>query len=398
MSTIPSLALIPSGVKASKVYSVLPTDGSGDFDFTRSGNATRVNSEGLIELVSSNVPRLNYPLIDGVVSGCPSLLLEPQRINYIFPSNGFSSWSLGGVVTRTANYGISPDGTQNSTRADFSNGGIIFRTPSRPQGAYVFSVFAKNIEGGGSEIVLRIDIPASKVAVFDLSNGTIVSNNTDDAKIEYYGNGWYRCIVIQDNDSIDNVVIGDGSELDCEIFGAMLEQGIYVTSYIPTTTEAVTRSAETCNKTLPSGIIGQTEGTLFADIYLNLAGSNVGFFALKVYDNSFSPSFGKAVYLELYQGRVYGYVRNSTVQCEIFSGIYADGQRLKMALAYKSNDFALYVNGIQIGIATNGGLPSVLNDVSLHYSESTQQASPLSQAQLYNTRLSNEELAALTTL
>jgi hypothetical protein len=81
MATIPSLALIPSGYKASKVYSVLPTDGTGDFTFTRSGNATRVNSEGLIELVSTNVPRLNYPLIDGVVQGCPSLLLEPQRIN-----------------------------------------------------------------------------------------------------------------------------------------------------------------------------------------------------------------------------------------------------------------------------------------------------------------------------
>ena len=49
MATIPSLALIPSGYKASKVYSVLPTDGVGDFDFTRSGNATRVNSDGLIE-------------------------------------------------------------------------------------------------------------------------------------------------------------------------------------------------------------------------------------------------------------------------------------------------------------------------------------------------------------
>jgi hypothetical protein len=83
MATIPSLALIPSGYKASKVYSVLPTDGTGDFDFTRSGNATRVNSEGLIELVSTNVPRLNYPLIDGVVSGCPSLLLEPSRTNLV---------------------------------------------------------------------------------------------------------------------------------------------------------------------------------------------------------------------------------------------------------------------------------------------------------------------------
>jgi hypothetical protein len=112
MATIPSLALIPSGYKASKVYSVLPTDGTGDFDFTRSGNATRVNSDGLIELVSTNVPRLNYPLIDGVVSGCPSLLLEPQRINVFQRSEEFSNayWIKASVSSAISGF-ISPDGT-----------------------------------------------------------------------------------------------------------------------------------------------------------------------------------------------------------------------------------------------------------------------------------------------
>ena len=37
-----SLALIPAAYKTSKIYSALPTDGDGDFTFTRSGNATRV--------------------------------------------------------------------------------------------------------------------------------------------------------------------------------------------------------------------------------------------------------------------------------------------------------------------------------------------------------------------
>jgi hypothetical protein len=111
MATIPSLALLPSGYKASKVYSVLPTDGIGDFDFTRSGNATRVNSEGLIELVTTNVPRLNYPLIDGVVNGCPSLLLEPQRTNLIQYSEDFSQgyWTKDGSSV-TSGF-TSPDGT-----------------------------------------------------------------------------------------------------------------------------------------------------------------------------------------------------------------------------------------------------------------------------------------------
>ena len=43
---IPSLAMIPSGYKDGKVYSVLPTNGE---DFDRGSNATRVNKDGLIE-------------------------------------------------------------------------------------------------------------------------------------------------------------------------------------------------------------------------------------------------------------------------------------------------------------------------------------------------------------
>jgi hypothetical protein len=67
----PKLALIPSA-QGSKFYSVLPSSGVGDFDFTRSGSATRINSQGLIETVANGVSRLNYPMIDGVVKGCPT--------------------------------------------------------------------------------------------------------------------------------------------------------------------------------------------------------------------------------------------------------------------------------------------------------------------------------------
>ena len=44
-----SLVQIPSGYKEDKLYSVVPDSGAGDFDFSRSSSATRVNSEGLIE-------------------------------------------------------------------------------------------------------------------------------------------------------------------------------------------------------------------------------------------------------------------------------------------------------------------------------------------------------------
>jgi hypothetical protein len=71
-----SLVLVPSGYKAGKVYSEVPTNGDGDLTFTRASSATRVNSDGEIEVVGSGVPRLDYSQ-----GSCPALLLESQRTN-----------------------------------------------------------------------------------------------------------------------------------------------------------------------------------------------------------------------------------------------------------------------------------------------------------------------------
>ncbi len=48
---IPSLLQIPSAVSDSKLHSVLPNNGKGDFQFDRSTGATRINKDGLIEEV-----------------------------------------------------------------------------------------------------------------------------------------------------------------------------------------------------------------------------------------------------------------------------------------------------------------------------------------------------------
>jgi hypothetical protein len=47
----PSLAMIPSAYADSKVYSVLPNNGDGDFTFNRDSSATRVGQNGLIQTV-----------------------------------------------------------------------------------------------------------------------------------------------------------------------------------------------------------------------------------------------------------------------------------------------------------------------------------------------------------
>ena len=95
------------------------------FTTTRNSIATRVNKEGLIEVVGSDVPRIDYTdSADGV------LLLEKASTNLITYSEDFTTgWSnlisgSGVNPVVTSNQGISPDGGLNADRVVFDlNGG-----------------------------------------------------------------------------------------------------------------------------------------------------------------------------------------------------------------------------------------------------------------------------------
>ena len=92
----PSLALFPSGRKATKLYSVLPTDGTGDFTVARAGLRNEINSDLKLSLIAANVPAFNYDTL----GGCPVLNTEPQATNLItYPiSFGNSYWTKSGAT------------------------------------------------------------------------------------------------------------------------------------------------------------------------------------------------------------------------------------------------------------------------------------------------------------
>lgn len=98
-----SLICTPNAVKAGKLYSIVPSSGTGDMDVARATTATRVNSLGLIENVALNVARLNYD----TVGGCPSILVEPQRTNLILNSATVATQLItkSGVPTTLSFYG-----------------------------------------------------------------------------------------------------------------------------------------------------------------------------------------------------------------------------------------------------------------------------------------------------
>ena len=118
-----SIAFIPSGYKANKLYCQLPVDGGADLTTSRASGATRVNKNGLIEDVATGIPRLDY-----TNGGCPELLLEPQSTNYVDYSEDFSNgaWIInnGGVSPTITGTAFGKDVwtlTDNGTNLGFYN-------------------------------------------------------------------------------------------------------------------------------------------------------------------------------------------------------------------------------------------------------------------------------------
>jgi len=256
-----SLIVTPNGYKASKLYSVKPTDASGDMVVSRATTATRVNSAGLIESVAINVPRLDYTL-----GSCPSILVEPQRTNLLLRSEEFdnASWSKTGV-TVTANYTTAPDGTTTADLITPTISDAKINQGFNPTGAlqHNFSVYLRSDTGSSFSTILRItrDSPFSSVA------STTITVTTEWQR-------FYLPFTALDT-TTHQATIGSNSTLQTgEIFyawGAQCELGSNATSYIPTTTATVTRNADVISKTGVSSLIGQTEGTIFieADLTAN---------------------------------------------------------------------------------------------------------------------------------
>jgi hypothetical protein len=421
MATIPSIAMIPSGYKASKVYSVLPTDGAGDLTFSRASLATRVNSDGLIEEVLSNVPRLDYS--DG---GCPSLLIEPQSTNLLLRSEEFDDvYWVKNNATVTANAAVSPDGNTNADKLVEDTANSTHRiNPTAfsflANTNYTFSFFAK--AGERTSIVLREGARQGiEYATINLINGDVTLTgvintlnwNLIDVKAVLI-NGFYRISVTANStlaltssffmnihlyNGTTTSYLGDGTS-GIYIWGAQLEALPYATSYIPTVASTVTRVAETVSKTGLSDYINSSEGVLFAEISpLSNTLTNRSICLNSINTNN-------AVRLQYLNSSlginavvVFG-GSNIAVLSYNFPNLDAYLSFNKIAVKYKENDFALWVNGVEVATDSSGStFPSnTLISLASNYNSLNPFFGKVKNLQVYTTALTDAQLIALTTL
>lgn len=344
-----------------------------EFTSTRALNtATRVNASGNIEIVNQNIPRIDY------FGGQASLLVESSSQNLARQSENFgTTWSAvnliefgsGSVLNSTRT--LDPYGTNvadlivaNTTLAQHR----IEQVLTYASGSYVFSVFLK-AEGYG---FARLRI-GGQGATFNLFTGVIIGTDAGIvSSIQSFGNGWYRCIIVKTataaNETIRINILPTSSTADFEgngtsgiyVFGAQYETGFAATSYIPTTTGTVTRSADVVSVTGVSSLLGQTSGTFYTDISYELRGPSTASRWFEI--SSATNNIGLAVA----GADVVRSIVNSSSDILITPST-ASG--VKIAWGYDGSGVTLFVNGTQYTLTTGGAqvitsLDKILFDMS----------------------------------
>lgn len=420
-----SIALIPSGTKASTLYSVLPANGDGDFTHSRSNTtATRVNKDGLIEDVGSNIPRLNYPLTNGVAGDCPHLLLEPQRLNYSNYTEALSNW-VDENVTTTDNQAVSPDGSVNASKI-VENSSNTFHFISKVVSStttannLVFTCFLKKGTRTNAYIYFRTYSNANRYGIsVNLENGTITDTEQSGSPVNVetsvtdYGNDWYRVkvrmyqvsgtatMLIGPNNNttingINNTYQGDGSSY-IYAWGTQLEVGDFETSYIPSPNSAtqVTRSADVCNGSGTSADINSEEGVLFLEF--SALDNDLSERRLSI-SNSTSGNVVRIGFTSV-SNRILGVIYNGSNQAVLTTQSYTITDFHKVALKYKQNDFALWVDGTEVSTDTNGTTfaAGLLSELAFDNGAGGNLFfGKIKQALVFNEALSDSELATLT--
>ena len=415
----PILAMTPSGYKAAKLYSILPSDGSGDFTVSVDADATRINKEGLIEGVALNQARLTFNSLN---PECPSLLLEPTLTNLQVYSQEFNNsvWTKNGTSVSADNT-ISPSGELNAdkiqrTTTGSNNVNDTFNKATS-QLTYTTSIFVKQGEGDffamraqgtyPSRVDLRFQFSTKQIIQYVASSSfTALSSNVKEFK-----NGWFRISMTYTTDtaagltnyfssrsSSGNTDSTDiNSNANCFLWGCQVEENNYVTSYVPTTNTSVTRTNDICKDAGNAALFNVSKLSLFIDV--NNFKTNTGSFSYIVLtDGQNSPI--NMIRLDYTQNSIS--IRsydNGTIKLSYDITSVVPNQRNKLLLTFDNNEAKTYFNGVLKNTSTSITIPSGLD--SLSFTNRTESGGyfqgEVHDARVYDRVLTEAEAIKLTT-
>jgi len=262
---------------------------------------------------------------------------------------------------------------------------------------WAYSLYAKAISGtipSAAFIFLERNIVGSSVTVGG-SNFTPTSTLTRFNSIRTLNGG--ATVAFVQPSLFFAIVNGATYDFTIRIAAPQMELGAYATSYIPTTTAAVTRIADLANKSGISSLIGQTEGTIYTEVYIGQLQGAVARTFIDIGSTSnriflgFTTASSNTIRLQIDTALASAMVD--------FRAVVSSAGTIKVAAAYKDGDCALYVNGVAGTIVSNGSISfTTLANLVLGQTISGTALlnDSIAQAALFKTRLTNAQLVDLT--
>ena len=368
----------------------------------------------------NNKPRIEYDAT-GAVKG---LLIEEARTNVVTYSNDFtnSSWTKYRVSIASNVSGVTaPDGSEtvdkmipNSTSHEHR----VWKGVSSTAVGETYSVYVKS---AGYDYVWLGYYEGSVYgyAVVNLTNGVVTASNTANYSVEASTNGFYRISVTKTTSGTDfryisispsptasptlnsnNVphFVGDGTS-GIYVWGAQLEAGAFLTSYIPTTGAAATRASDLAE--IPTSAFGYNndQGSIAVEFKSHKA-SSLDYGAFVLSDGS---NVNRIAHFALPTDHRSSSINSNNLEVNIGAGSRgAPSELVKFAIAFAENNFAASLNGATAVTDTSVTIPSGLSKLALGYFYPSYPHSNLinghiKSIQYYPRRLTNAQLQELTT-
>jgi len=359
-----------------------------------------------------DVPRLDYRNADGTVSTCPRLLLEPQRTNSIRNSSMVGAVA-GTPGTLPTNYGEYLSGLTRTVAGIGTENGVPY-IDLRFNGTASDTIILINFETtsgisalngqnwSNSFYVKTIATPQPPLKYALRSTQRSSGSNVGSFILEFTPTttlARYTQTFTTNNATITHIqpyisfdlTIGQTYDFTIRIAAPQMELGAYATTFIPTTTAAVTRLADSAVKEGVPSLIGQSEGTLYFEGFCQDSSELM----------NVNRSTVNSVFLLMSSGIIRATIYANSTTFSLTSSV-SGLNYFKAAVAYKSNSFALYVNGVLAAQNTTATFtPNVQMsriDIATGNYVTGKNTVNCAQAALFPTRLDNAQLAQLTTL
>lgn len=327
----------------------------------------------------TDLPRIDYSPYSGAGT-CGHLLLEPQSTNIVTYSEDFRSNSNFNTNAPSSIFEsgyLAPDGTLTATRINGFDGYYV--ALSNTGSGQARSIYVKSGNG-------------------QIGNVNLLDPNYQAHSLFEVTNEWKR-VELVGSDTWFYIVDGRGASLtldDVIVWGLQQENLSYATSYIPTSGTTVTRSAETANNSGNADLFNDSEGVLYAEIAA-LADVAVNR-AISISDGSGNNRVNILYSTSSNQIRVIVMVGGST-QFDTSYSVTSVKDNHKVALKYKANDFALWIDGIERATDTSGTIypQNTLNKLAFNVGSGIFPFYGKTKAlAVFKEALSNDELELLT--